>query len=282
MEETSQIGAFLRTRRARLRPEDVGLTVYGTRRRVPGLRREELAQLAGISADYYIRFERGRLDNVSDAVIDAVANALRLDPDERRHLHNLAHPPAHDTPESPQLRPKLTQLVRALDPTPAYVVGHHTNILAWNRAAAAIFDIDFGAVPEAERTWAHLVFLDDNVRRVTAPSWPEMARRVVTYLRLRVSARPDDTALRNLITTMTAASDQFRYMWQTQDVADISHGHYHLDHPRVGELHLDFEFLNLPADPGVRALVLYSAEPGTPSEKALHELTHPDTEPTAR
>ncbi|MVU78396.1 helix-turn-helix domain-containing protein [Nocardia sp. ET3-3] len=282
MEETSQIGAFLRSRRARLRPEDVGLTVYGTRRRVPGLRREELAQLAGISVDYYIRFERGRLDNVSDSVIDAVARALRLDPDEHRHLHNLAHPPAHDVPDSPRIRPGLQQLVAAVDPNPAYVVGHHTNILAWNRAAAAIFDVDFAAIPDAERTWAHLIFLNDRVRRVTAPTWPEMARRVVTYLRLRASARPDDTALHALVATMTAASDQFRYMWETHDVADISHGRYHLDHPRVGELHLDFEFLNLPADPGVRALVLYSAEPGTPSAAALRELTHRDADPAGK
>ncbi|WP_040807526.1 helix-turn-helix transcriptional regulator [Nocardia concava] len=282
MEETSQIGAFLRSRRARLRPEDVGLTVYGTRRRVPGLRREELAQVAGISADYYVRFERGRLDNVSDSVIAAVATALRLDPDERRHLHNLAHPPASDLPVTPQVRPRLRQLVDSLDPTPAYVVGHHTDILAWNRAAALVFDIDFATVPVAERTWAHLMFLNDNVRRVAAPTWPDIARRVVTYLRLRASARPDDTRLRELITAMTTASDQFRYMWETHDVADIAHGRYHLDHPRVGELHLDFEFLNLPADPGVRALVLYSAEPGTPSERALRELTRRDADPAAK
>ncbi|MGW4353584.1 helix-turn-helix domain-containing protein [Nocardia sp. NPDC004582] len=279
MEESSQIGAFLRSRRARLRPEDVGLTVYGTRRRVPGLRREELAQLAGISADYYVRVERGRVDNVSDSVLDAIATALRLDSDERLHLRNLAHPPADGMSEPPRLRPRLRQLVTALDPNPAYVVGHRTDILAWNRAASVVFDVDFDAVPAAERTWAHLIFLDDRVRRITAPTWPDMARRVVTYLRLRASARPDDRALRDLVATMTAASDQFRYMWESHDVSDLAYGRYHLDHPRMGELRLDFEFLNLPADPGVRALVVYSAEPGTASAAALRELTRPAADP---
>ncbi|MFI9502970.1 helix-turn-helix domain-containing protein [Nocardia sp. NPDC052566] len=278
MEETSQIGAFLRTRRARLRPEQVGLTAYGTRRRVPGLRREELAQLAGISVDYYVRLERGRLDNVSDAVIDAVATALRLDADEHAHLRNLAHPPvAAVSGHGSALRSGLRQMLAALDPAPAYLVGHHTNILGWNRAASAVFQVDFAAMPESERTWAHLVFRDAAVRRLTAPVWPRLARQIVTYLRLRASARPEDGELRQLIATMNAASEQFRHMWDSHDVTDIAFGRYHLSHPLAGDLHLDYEFLNVPADPGVRALVVYSAEPGTPSHSALRALTRSDS-----
>lgn len=273
MDQPAPIGAFLRSRRSRLRPEDVGLTVFGTRRRVPGLRREELAQLAGISADYYVRVERGRVDNVSEAVVDAIATALRLSPDERLHLHNLAHPPGQVPAEPPEIRPRLRQLVTALDPTPAYVVGHRTDVLAWNRAATAVFDIDFAALPAAERTWAHLVFHNEAVRRLTAPAWPELARRVVTYLRLRAGARPGDTALHALVAALSVSSDQFRYMWETHDVGDPAHGRYHLTHPRVGDLHLDFEFLTLPDDPAARALVLYSAEPGTDSHRALLSLT---------
>ncbi|WP_067707982.1 helix-turn-helix domain-containing protein [Nocardia yamanashiensis] len=274
MEEIPKIGAFLRTRRARLRPDQVGLIPYGDRRRVPGLRREELARLAGISVDYYIRFERGRLDNVSDAVIDAVATALRLDPDERDYLYNLARPPRTETAApGPVLRPRLTQMLAALDPTPAYVVGHHTDILGWNRAAAAVFDIDFANIPGPERTWAHLVFRHDAVRALCAPVWPRVARQIVTYLRLRAAARPADPALRALLTEMTATSEQFRHMWDTQDVTDIAHGRYHLQHPRAGDLHLDYEFLTLPADPGARAVVVYSAEPDTPSHTALRALT---------
>ncbi|WP_034482730.1 helix-turn-helix transcriptional regulator [Actinomadura oligospora] len=276
MGETSQIAAFLRSRRARLRPEQVGLTTYGARRRVPGLRREELAQLAGISVDYYIRFERGRLDGVSDAVIDAVATALRLDRDERAHLHNLARPPLAAAPSpAPRLRPGLRQLLDVIDPAPAYLVGHHTNIVAWNRAATTVFAVDFDAVPETERTWAHLVFLNEAVRQVTAPSWPRIARTVVTYLRLRASARPHDRELQAVVATVKDASEQFRYMWDSHDVADLAFGRYHLHHPQVGDLHLDYEFLALPADPGIRALVTYSAEPGTPSHARLHTLTQP-------
>ncbi|MCP2342181.1 helix-turn-helix transcriptional regulator [Actinomadura rupiterrae] len=276
MGETSQIAAFLRSRRARLRPEQVGLTPYGSRRRVPGLRREELAQLAGISVDYYIRFERGRLDGVSDAVIDAVATALRLDQDERTHLYNLARPSlAEAAAPSPQLRPGLRQLLDAIDPNPAYLVGHHTNILAWNRAATTVFAIDFDALPGPERTWAHLIFLNDAVRQLTAPSWAQIARTVVTYLRLRASTRPHDPELQALIATMTDASEQFRYMWDSHDVTDLAFGRYHLHHPQASDLHLDYEFLGLPADPGVRALVAYSAPPGSPSHAALQALTQP-------
>ncbi|WP_067820665.1 helix-turn-helix domain-containing protein [Nocardia inohanensis] len=274
MEEISNIGAFLRTRRARLRPEQVGLVAHGNRRRVPGLRREELAQLAGISVDYYIRFERGRLDNVSDTVIDAIATALRLAADEREYLYNLARPPQNETAtRSAPLRPRLTQMLMALDPTPAYVVGHRTDILGWNRAACAVFDLDFATVAEPERTWAHLVFRNDGIRALSAPVWPQVARQIVTYLRLRAAARPDDPELRTLVTEMTATSEQFRHMWDTHDVTDLAYGRYHLRHPRAGDLHLDYEFLNLPADPGARAVVVYSAEPGTGSEAALRKLT---------
>ncbi|MEU8901799.1 helix-turn-helix transcriptional regulator [Nocardia sp. NPDC048505] len=275
MDNVEQIGGFLASRRARLRPEDVGLPYFSTRRRVPGLRREELAQVAGVSADYYARLEQGRLDNVSTTVLDAVATALQLSPDERVHLHNLARPPRAAEPGAaapPRLRPTLRVLLSALDSVPAYIIGHHTNLLGWNRAAELLFGIDFAALPDEQRNWAHLVFSDPRVRALFGDRYTELARQVARDLRLQIGHRPDDAAFAALIDRMCSSSTLFDELWRSHDVNDVAFGTYHMRHPELGPIELDYEFFTLVADPGVRALVTYTAMPGSHSEQALRGL----------
>lgn len=248
---------------------------------MPGLRREELAQLAGVSVDYYVRFEQGRVDTASDAVIDAIASALRLAVDERLYLYSLARPPKVVAPsrDRPVVRPALRQLLDSLTGTPAYVVGHRTNMLAWNRAAEALFGIDFASVPEDERTWIDLVFHDSHIRRLVAHDWDSIATGLVAHLRLVAGHRPDDPDLNRLLQRMTVGSSEFHDMWATRNVTDIAYGRWRFDHDRVGALYLDFEFIPLPADPGIWAICLYSAEPDTPSAAALQALITPDPDP---
>lgn len=278
MDSVQQIGEFLASRRARLRPEDVGLPFFGTRRRVPGLRREELAQLAGVSVDYYARLEQGRLDNVSRSVLDAVSSALRLSAEERIHLFNLARPPRTEVGDAdrPALRPALRTLLDAMTLVPAYVIGHHTEILGWNRAAELLFGIDFSALPVAQRNWAYLVFLDPRIRALCAEHQPVIARQIATDLRLRHSHRPGDRALAELIGHMRFASTQFDELWNSQDVTEPAYGAYHFRHPELGAIVVDFELLALIADPGVRALVTYTAAPGTEAERGLRALLAAD------
>ncbi|MFB8009409.1 helix-turn-helix transcriptional regulator [Nocardia sp. NPDC056000] len=273
MDTSQQLGDFLSTRRARLQPQDVGLPYYGTRRRVPGLRREELAQLAGVSADYYARLEQGRLDNVSFTVLDAVATALRLSDDERGYLYQLAHPPAPgDEPVAPVLRPALHALLAAMEQIPAYIVGHRTNILGWNHAATVLFGIDFATLPGPQRNWAHLVLLDPRLRTLLAGEQPVIARQITHDLRMRLAHRPGDSELRDLVDRMRSSSAQFDELWSSHDVVGVAHGVYHFQHPEVGPISLDYEFLPLTADPGVRAMVAYTIAPGEAGQRALREL----------
>lgn len=190
MDNKAELGEFLRSRRARLKPDEVGLPMYGERRRVPGLRREELAQLAGLSVDYYVRFEQGRSDNVSDAIIDAVASALRLDRAERAHLHNLARGVRASTHTEPaqEVRPGLLRLLDAIKDTPAYIVGRRTDILAWNPLFARL-TVDLDALSAEERNKAWLVFRNEDVRSRYV-SWESKARDVVAYLRMDLGRHP--------------------------------------------------------------------------------------------
>lgn len=269
--DKSEMGEFLRSRRARLRPEDLGLPVWG-RRRVPGLRREEVAQLAGVSVEYYVRLEQGRAEAVSDGILEAIATALRLNGDEQRHLRNLARPPRSLSRTGEPLRPGLRQLLDYMTRTPAYIVGHHTDILGWNAAAVAVFGIDFAELPEAERNWMRLVFFDPGIRALTAESWPTIAGHIAADMRLRASHRPDDPELRALLREMNERSPEFREFWETHEVNDFQYGRYRLRHPLAGDLHLDYELLDVPGDPGVRAIVTYTAAPGSDSERALEAV----------
>ncbi|MCP2340709.1 helix-turn-helix transcriptional regulator [Actinomadura rupiterrae] len=271
LDRRAELGEFLRSRRARLRPEELGLPDYGGRRRVPGLRREELALLAGVSVDHYVRLEQGRTLHFSEEVLDAVARALRLNPAEREHLFRLARPwSGTDAPSPPQtVRPGLRRLLDAAPDVPAYVVGRDTDVLAWNRLAAALIT-DFGALPPEERNLARLVCLDEGVRALYE-DWPGKVADVAAFLRLDSSRHPDDPRTAALIEELSAESAQFRTAWAEHQVKDKTHGRYIYLHPVVGRLDLAYETLRLPDDPD-QALIAHTVEEGSPSEAALRLL----------
>ncbi|TDP91853.1 helix-turn-helix transcriptional regulator [Labedaea rhizosphaerae] len=268
MSTRADLTEFLRTRRARMRPEDVGLPPFGGRRRVPGLRREELAQLAGVSVDYYVRLEQGRTNNVSREVLDAVARALRLDPTEREHLHRLAHP--QRTPVRPQqVRPAVQHLLDALDRVPAFVLGRNMTVLAWNEPARLVV-ADFAVLPAKERNMARQAFLAPQARELYV-DWPQVARETVAYLRMSSGQRPDDAELAELVADLSAGSEEFRRLWASHDVKDKAHGTKRLRHPLVGEFTVEYETLPLPGDPD-QVIVTYTAPPGSAAAEALHRL----------
>jgi transcriptional regulator with XRE-family HTH domain len=272
LDRRAELGEFLRSRRARLRPDELGLPDYGGRRRVPGLRREELARLAGVSVDHYVRLEQGRTLHFSEAVLDAVARALRLDAVEREHLYRLARPWPEDRAEAtPQrVRPGLIRLLDSAADVPAYIVGRNTDVLAWNALAAALL-IDFGALPPAERNMARLVCLDEGMRNLFV-DWPAKVSDVAAYLRLDAGRHPDDPRTVALLAELSAACPEFRDAWAEHRILDKSHGRYRYRHPVVGELELDYEALRLPDDPD-QALVANTVPEGSPSETALRLLT---------
>ncbi|MFI9311385.1 helix-turn-helix transcriptional regulator [Streptomyces triculaminicus] len=275
MSTTIDLGAFLRTRRSRLRPQDVALPDFGGRRRVAGLRREEIAQLAGVSVDYYIRMEQGRAANPSPAVLDALARALRLDEDETRHLHRLAQSRPvtrhgdRSRPERQQVRPMLRRLLDELRDVPALVMGRRMDVLAWNTAASALLG-DYAALTPAERNIPRITFLDPASRDLYA-DWTACARENVAYLRWEAGRYPDDPHLAGLIGELSVKSEDFRRWWAEHPVQDKTSGTKRFHHPLVGDLHLTYETLRATDDPD-QALITYAAEPRTPSHDALRML----------
>lgn len=264
--------AFLRSRRERVRPEAVGLEPGPGPRRVPGLRREEVATLAGVSVDYYTRFEQGRDLNVSEEVVRAVGRALQLEGDELAHLIALARPIARRRPRSappPQrVRPDVRVLVDALG-LPAFVLGRRLDVLAANRLARALLT-DFTALPEAERNHARWVFLDPAARERYL-DWEAVARDNVAQLRLQAGRQPEDERLTALIGELTVRSGQFAAWWADQAVSSSLHGRKRYRHPVVGELEVSFEALAI-ADAPDQRLYIYAAAPGSPSELRLRLL----------
>ncbi|MEU1025801.1 helix-turn-helix transcriptional regulator [Streptomyces sp. NPDC005904] len=272
MDFRTELATFLRSRRARLRPEDVGVRPFGGRRRVPGLRREELAQLAGVSVDYYVRLEQGRSQNVSDSVLDAVAGALRLDAAERAHLGHLTRA-LRDAPTqnlAPQpVRAGIQVLLGALDEVPAYVLGRRLDILASNRLARLLFG-DFDALPAERRNVAWLHFLDPDARE-RYPDWEQTARDTVAALRMDLGRYPCDDRLCGLLGELSVRSDDFNRLWAEHHVRENSHGPQRIRHPATGELPLLRETLRLPDEPD-QTLVTYVAEPGSQAHTALSAL----------
>ncbi len=272
LDRRAELSEFLRTRRARLKPEDVGLPDFGRHRRVPGLRREELAQLAGVSVAYYTRLEQGNGRNVSAEVLDSIARALRLSDAEHAHLTHLARPRPQRRKHAyraQQVRPSLRQLLDTFEGTPAYVTGRRTQILAWNRMAAALFG-DWSELPAQERNWARLVFLRPDYRQLFA-DWESKATDIVGMLRMNAGRHPDDPQLSALVGELSVKSPEFRQLWARHDVKEKSHGVKALRHPLVGDLTLNFESFQPPAEPE-QMLITYHAEPGTPSAEALRLL----------
>jgi len=280
LDQRAELSEFLRTRRARLKPEDVGLPDFGRHRRVPGLRREELSQLAGVSVAYYTRLEQGNGRNVSAEVLDSIARALRLTDAEHAHLTHLAKPKQHKKKTSgrpQQVRTALRQLVDTIDGIPAYVVGRRSEILVWNRMSAAVFG-DWSELPPQERNWARMVFLKPEYRDLFI-EWEGKAADMVGYLRLDAGCHPDDPRLSALVGELSVKSEDFRRLWAAHDVKEKSHGVKRLHHPLVGELTLSFETLRLPDD-SEQSLITYHAEPGSPSAEALRLLASWGTDAT--
>ncbi|MEU7527966.1 helix-turn-helix transcriptional regulator [Saccharothrix sp. NPDC042600] len=261
------LGEFLRTRRARVRPDDVGLP-GGGRRRVPGLRREELALLAGVSVDYYMRLEQGRTPSVSDAVLDAVARVLRLDETERAHLRNLVRPrtPRKHVPQ--RIRPGLRRLLDMMEGTPAFVLGRRTDVLAWNALADALYN--FGELGPDMVNAARHAFLDPDARRFYR-DWPTIAADTVAVLRMDAGRHPDDPRLAALVGELSMKDETFRTLWAQHAVLEKTHGSKLFRHPVVGDLDLDYEMLALPGDPDVN-LAVYTAKEGSPSAERLRLL----------
>ena len=264
MDTPSVLGDFLRSRRARLQPEDVGLQAYGARRRVPGLRREELAQLAGVSVTHYTRLEQGQSTNASDAVLDAIARALRLNADETAHLRDLARPaaPARQAP----LRPDHAR--------PAVTLDRRNDVLAWNPLGHALlaWHIDFGSPqsPSERPNLTRMLFLDEHTRELHT-AWEEEAKTSVAALRLIAGRHPDDRRLAELIGRLAMKSDEFAAMWSRHPVRSCTSGTKLLHHPFVGALELSFESMQL-ADGSGQRMLAYSAPAGSASEAGLQLL----------
>ncbi|MET8080206.1 helix-turn-helix transcriptional regulator [Streptomyces sp. NPDC005303] len=259
------LGDFLRSRRARLQPEEVGLPSYG-RRRVPGLRREEVAQLAGVSVDYYIRLEQGRGSSVSEAVLDAVARVLRLDETERAYLHAVAHPRRRtDRPTRPRVRPAVQLMIDAMDRTPAFVLDRHMTVLAWNPLADAVFGYS-GTTAKARSIPRH-VFLDPAARDFY-PDWQAVAAQSVAHLRVLAGHHQDDRELTSLVGELSLKSQDFRRLWADHQVKECAYGVKRLQHPVAGLLVFPYETLTIPGD-GDQTLLVYTPEPGSETAERL-------------
>jgi transcriptional regulator with XRE-family HTH domain len=268
----NELGAFLRARRSELSPSDVDLPEGGAQRRVAGLRREEVAQLAAISTDYYTRLEQGRI-HPSAPVLASLARVLGLDDDQRTYLYELAgtHTAAatKSRRRAPQkVKPYLQRVLDHID-APAIVMTPTHDILAWNRLAAALM-VDFGEIPERERNFMRLLFTDPRLRSLY-PDWQGLARAVVSYMRMEAARKPDDPRLAELVGDLSIRDEQFRQWWAGTHVAVKRRGTRAYNHPVVGEITLDWDALTSDAEPD-QQLVVYTAEPGSGSEQALREL----------
>jgi transcriptional regulator with XRE-family HTH domain len=274
MTNTTEVREFLTTRRANITPERAGLPMYGRHRRVSGLRREEVALLAGISVEYYTRLERGNARGVSDDVLESVSRALQLDEAERVHLLDLARTansgrPVRRTSAPNRVRPSIQRIVDAMSDMPAFVQNDRLDILYANPLAAALYS-DMLQDPVRPPNSARYLFLNPRARDLYV-DWESVARDIVATLRGTAGRDPYDRALSDLIGLLSTRSDEFRVRWASHDVRFHRSGTKRFRHPLVGDLTLAYETLELPADPSL-TLVTYSAEPGSPTETALQEL----------
>jgi transcriptional regulator with XRE-family HTH domain len=268
-ERRAELSDFLRTRRARLAPEDVGLP-NGSRRRTPGLRREEVALLANIGNTWYTRLEQGLPINVSAEVLDAIARALRLTKDERKHLYVLAGQGlAQIVPVEDEVVGELVQRVLdALDPFPALVRGRRFDVLAWNRATTRFFT-DYDKVTGIERNQLWRFFIGGYRCEMRDPEGA--ARKIVASFRSVAAKYTDDPSFTALIEELRANSSEFNKLWARHDVIDLVDGTKVYDHPLVGEVHLDHMNLLLPGHGDMR-MTVYTAVPGSESERKIREL----------
>lgn len=282
MSTESDIREFLASRRAKITPQQAGLPAFGGNRRVPGLRREEVALLAGISIEYYTRIERGSVRGASDDVLDALARALQLDDVERAHLIDLVHA-ANARPRSgrrgaarDQIRPSVRRLLDSMTGVAAFVRNARLDILAANHLGYALYSQAFLA-PARPVNLARFVFLD---RRSTEfyGDWDRIAHDAVGSLRAEAGRNPHDAALTSLVGELATRSDEFRVRWGGHDVRYYRSGTQPFHHPLVGDLTLEYDALEIPADPG-QTIVTYSAPVGSAAQKALDQLATWTTAP---
>ncbi|MFD7239745.1 helix-turn-helix domain-containing protein [Streptomyces syringium] len=264
------LGDFLRARRGRVAPEHVGLT-GGRRRRVRGLRREELAQLAGISVDYYVRLEQGRATQPSPEVLDALAGALGLDAAERGHLATLTGARSGPAPRA-RVSPLLRRILDAMTDLPAFATDHRLDVVAWNDLGSELIGGLTGP-DHRDRNNARFLFLDP-ASRLVHPEWEDRAAEAVGQLRVAAGRYPDDVELAGIIAELGELSAEFRRIWDSGEIVMCAAGRKRLRHPVAGLLTLDFETLHVPAAPGETGLVVhvFSAEEGSPEAAALARL----------
>lgn len=267
-----ELGEFLKARRAQLDPGTLGLSSGDLRpRRVPGLRREEVAELAAISTDYYTRIEQGRLAP-SEPVLDTLIRVLQLDREQRDYVRSLAER-ADSRPSAPRgrqvVRPQLGRLLDQLTDTPALIFGRHLDVLAWNRLAAALIT-DFEKIPPKQRNYVRMIFLDPAMRELYT-DWEAVARTCVAILRMEAAASPTDPRLSALVGELSVADEQFRRWWAARHVAHQEFGTKQMHHSEVGDLCLDWDSFRYSGDPD-QQLVLWSTEPGSASQDKLRIL----------
>jgi transcriptional regulator with XRE-family HTH domain len=273
MNNRREVRDFLVSRRAKITPEQAGLTAFGRNRRVPGLRREEVAMIAGVSVDYYTRLEKGNLVGVSEGVLDAVARALQLDDVERAHLFDLSHianTPAQRPPRRPsppqQVRPGVQRLLEAMTEVAAFARNGRLDVLAANHLGYALYAPVFTKNGRPVNL-ARYVFLDARARGFYA-DWESIAAAAVGSLRAEAGRNPYDPALSSLIGDLSLRSEEFRTRWAAHDVTEYRTGVQPFHHPLVGDLTLDYNVLELPAEPG-QVIVAYTAQPDSPAHDAL-------------
>ncbi|GAA3045337.1 helix-turn-helix transcriptional regulator [Streptomyces roseofulvus] len=273
MDRSKEIAGFLRTRRAAITPEQAGLDSDGRVRRVPGLRRDEVARLAGMSTEYYTRLEQGRAGNPSPEVVEALSRALRLNASEREHLGDLLlarRAAVRRGPQRPQrVRPGLFLMLETLGHVPAFILGRRTDVLASNHLARAVLT-DFDALPAPRRNLARYYLLDPQARERVG-DWERIAAETVAILRLEAGRHPDDRQLADLVGELTLLSPEFSGWWNDHKVLRRTHGDKHYVHPLVGEMHFAYESFQVPGDTE-QTLCVYNVEPQSPTAEAVRLL----------
>ncbi|MFI0242055.1 helix-turn-helix transcriptional regulator [Streptomyces sp. NPDC016845] len=276
--QVDRVREFLSTRRARITPQQAGLPVFGGNRRVTGLRREEVALLAGMSVDYYIRLERGNLRGASDSVLDSLSQALQFDDAERAYLYDLART-ATASQRQPavatgRIRPAVLRMLDAMTDLPAYIRNGRLDILAANALGQALYAPVYDSPLFSQRgpvNTARFLFLDPGSADFW-PAWDKAANDSVALLRTETGRSPHDKGLTDLIGELSAKSDEFARRWARHDVRFHHSGVKRLHHPLVGDLAMPYEALDLPADPGLR-ITVYSPESDSPERQALDLLS---------
>jgi transcriptional regulator with XRE-family HTH domain len=267
-----ELGDFLRSRRAAVDPIAAGMPDDGRLRRVPGLRREELAMLAHVSVDYIVRLEQGRTNRVSRTVLEALADALQLAPDERAYLFTVAdltQSAPTRRPSQSGAAPRLQRLLDLMTDVPAIVVNHRMDVLAWNRGGAGLL-ADFSALPPGRRNMIWLTFLDESFRTLYG-DWPRAGKNCVATLRMEAGSRPDDPALNALVGELSVRDKDFRTWWATHQVRGPGQLVKTYNHPIAGTMDLDVQQFSVDTNPDQK-LIVFTAEPDTESEKALQFL----------